>query len=204
MSSPKTKIILALFCIIVALAFVGGIFTHRAFSTPETFPPDTVTVFREVFIEKPVPVKVEPAPASIPSVTVKKEDLLPSADTTSVQLRPQVSTFTDTLPSGASYHIQASGIGTTLDNISIAWPEKTTVKTLPYKGWSVNLVGQGIVTNFTKEGVSGFAGLEVGYTNNRFSFGIGPGALWSRPPGADSHKTSLAVMATVKVQLFRF
>ena len=201
----KTSIIIALVVLLAALSFVGGIFTHRAFSRSAGPQIDTVYLSTHTEqIDHPFPVSREPAPESIPSVTIKKEELLPTKDTATVQVRPTVSTFTDTLPSGASYKIQTSGIGTAIENISLSWPEKNILKTVPFKGWTVDAVGQGLLTDFSKEGVSGFVGVQVGYTSDRFSFGIGPGALWSRPPGAASHQTSLALTMNVKVNLYRF
>ena len=202
MNNTKTIIILALLLMLVA--FIGGIFTHKALSKEEPLPPETIIVPQIEYVDSPFPVSREPAPDSIPSITIKKEDILPTEDTTSVQVRPTVSTFTDTLPSGASYKIQASGIGTSIESIALSWPQRETVIREPYRGWSIDLVGQGTLTDFSMAGVTAFAGLQVGYNSDRFDFGIGPGALWSRPPGAASHKTSLAVMATLKVRLHRF
>lgn len=200
----KTKIILILFGLLIALSFVGGIFTHRALSRSDTPPADTLYIPQIEYVDHPFPVSREPAPESIPSVTIKKEEILPTEDTTTVQVRPTVSTFTDTLPSGASYKIQTSGIGTTIENIALSWPQREIVKPVPFRGWTVDAVGQGLLTDFSKEGMSGFVGVQVGYTSDRFSFGIGPGALWSRPPGAASHQTSLALTMNVKVNLYRF
>lgn len=202
MNNTKTIIILALLLMLVA--FIGGIFTHKALSKEEPLPPETIIVPQIEYVDRPFPVSREPAPDSIPSITIKKEDILPTEDTTSVQVRPTVSTFTDTLPSGASYKIQASGIGTSIESIALSWPQRETVIREPYRGWSIDLVGQGMLTDFSMAGATAFAGLQVGYNSDRFDFSIGPGALWSRPPGAASHKTSLAVMATLKVRLHRF
>lgn len=200
----KYTIILISLLLLLSATFIGGIFTHKAWVRDHTVPPDTVTVFQTEYIDRPVPVQTVPAPDSIPAVTVKKEDIIPSADSSAMDIRPSVTTYRDTLPSGASYDITVSGVGTVLQDISLAWPQRETVIREPYRGWSVDLVGQGMLTDFSMAGVTAFAGLQVGYNSDRFDFGIGPGALWSRPPGAASHKTSLAVMATLKVRLHRF
>lgn len=201
----KTKIIIALLLLLIAFAFIGGILTHRAFVRAQD-PPEPVIIEKKEYIPQPMPVKIEAAPDTIPSISIKKENIIQDADSSSVQVRPSVTTFADTLSSGVSYEIKASGIGTRIENIAFSWPQPQAnpQKAIPYKGWSINAVGHGILTSFTPEGISGYAGVELGYTSNRFSFGIGPGCMWTRTPGLTSHKSSLAVMASIKIQLFRF
>lgn len=199
----KYTIFLIVLLLLLSATFVGGIFTHRAWISDHTAPPDTVTVFRTEYIDRPVPVSASPAPDSIPPVKVKKEDIIPSADTSSVDIRPTVTTYRDTLPSGASYDIKVSGVGTVLEDITLAWPQLETVRTVPFKGWTVDLVGRGLVSDLSAAGLTGFAGVELGYTSDRFSIGAGPGVLYHRPPGAASHKASLALEVSMKVRLAR-
>lgn len=199
----KYTIFLIVLLLLLSATFVGGIFTHRAWISGHTAPPDTVTVFRTEHIDRPVPVSASPAPDSIPPVKVKKEDIIPSADTSSVDIRPTVTTYRDTLPSGASYDIKVSGVGTVLEDITLAWPQLETVRTVPFKGWTVDLVGRGVVSDLSAAGLTGFAGVELGYTSDRFSIGAGPGVLYHRPPGAASHKASLALGVSMKVRLAR-
>lgn len=199
----KYTIFLIVLLLLLSATFVGGIFTHRAWISDHAAPPDTVTVFRTEYIDRPVPVSASPAPDSIPPVKVKKEDIIPSADTSSVDIRPTVTTYRDTLPSGASYDIKVSGVGTVLEDITLGWPQLETVRAVPFKGWTVDLVGRGLVSDLSAAGLTGFAGVELGYTSDRFSIGAGPGVLYHRPPGAASHKASLALGVSMKVRLAR-
>ena len=199
----KYTIFLIVLLLLLSATFVGGIFMHRAWISDHAAPPDTVTVFRTEYIDRPVPVSASPAPDSIPPVKVKKEDIIPSADTSSVDIRPTVTTYRDTLPSGASYDIKVSGVGTVLEDITLGWPQLETVRTVPFKGWTVDLVGRGLVSDLSAAGLTGFAGVELGYTSDRFSIGAGPGVLYHRPPGAASHKASLALGVSMKVRLAR-
>ena len=199
----KYTIFLIVLLLLLSATVVGGIFTHRAWISDHAAPPDTVTVFRTEYIDRPVPVSASPAPDSIPPVKVKKEDIIPSADTSSVDIRPTVTTYRDTLPSGASYDIKVSGVGTVLEDITLGWPQLETVRAVPFKGWTVDLVGRGLVSDLSAAGLTGFAGVELGYTSDRFSIGAGPGVLYHRPPGAASHKASLALGVSMKVRLAR-
>lgn len=200
----KYTIILISLLLLLSATFVGGIFTHKAWVRDHTVPPDTVTVFRTEYIDRPRPVESVPAPDTIPSVTVNKKDITPSADSSAVDIRPSVTTYRDTLPSGASYDVTVSGVGTVLENISLSWPQRETVRTVPFRGWSIDLVGRGLISDFSMEGLAAFAGIEVGYTSNRFSIGAGPGVLYDRPPGAASHKAHLAVCVSMKFRLASF
>lgn len=197
----KYTIIFILLLLLLSLTFGGGILTHRAWVRNHAAPPDTVIIHQTEYIDVPVPVAVEPAPADAPSVTVKKEDILPSADSSAVDIRPSVTTYKDTLPSGASYDIKVSGVGTVLEDIRLSWPQREVVKPTPFRGWSIDLVGRGLVSDISMAGLSGFAGIEVGYTSGRFSAGIGPGVLYSRPPGAASHRAQLAVAGSIKFRI---
>ena len=200
----KYTIFLIVLLLLLSAAFTGGIFTHKAWirdHQPPAAVPDTV--YRTEFIDRPVPVSASPAPDSIPSVKVRKEDITPSADSSSVDIRPNVTTYRDTLQSGVSYDITVSGVGTVLQDITLAWPQRETVQLVPFRGWTVDLVGRGLLSDFSMNGLTGFAGVEVGYTSDRFSIGAGPGVLYHRPPGAASHKASLAVGVSMKVRLAR-
>ena len=194
-------IILTLSLLLLLSAFLGGIFTHKAWVREHTSPPDTVTVSRIEYVDRPVPVEKTPAPDSIPSVKVKKEDIIPSKDTSAVEIRPEVTTYRDTLDSGVSYDITVSGVGAQLQDLRLWWPQKTMVQTKPFKGWSVDLVGRGLVSDVSVAGLSGFAGVEVGYTSDRFSFGIGPGVLYHRPPMMNAHQADLAVSVSMKFRI---
>lgn len=200
----KYTIILITLLLLTSAAFTGGIFTHRAWVRDHTVPPDTVTVFRTEYIDRPAPIEVAPAPDTIPAVTVKKEDILPSADSSAVDIRPSLTTYRDTLPSGASYDIKVFGVGTVLEDIRLSWPQREVVKPTPFRGWSIDLVGRGLVSDISTAGLSGFAGIEFGYTSGRFSIGAGPGVLYSRPPGAASHRAQLAVAGSIKFRLASF
>lgn len=195
-----TNIFTILF-LLLSLTFGGGVLTHRAWIRNHTAPPDTVIVHRTEYIDVPTPATVEPAPDTTPSVTVRKEDILPSADSSAVDIRPSITTYTDTLPSGATYDIKVSGVGTVLEDIRLSWPQREAIRPAPFHGWSIDLVGRGLISDIHMAGLSGFAGIEIGYTSGRFSAGIGPGVLYSRPPGAASHRAQLAVAGSIKFRI---
>lgn len=200
----KYTIILISLLLLLSATFVGGIFTHKAWVRDHTVPPDTMTVFRTEYVDRPVPVETSPAPDTIPPVTVKKEDILPSPDSSAVDIRPSLTTYRDTLPSGASYDITVSGVGTVLQDIRLAWPQTTQIQTKPFKGWSVDLVARGLISDISMSGLSGFAGVEFGYTCDRFTFGAGPGVLYCRPPGTTAHQARLAVALNLKFRISSF
>ena len=112
----RNSIIIILSLLLLAISFCSGIFVHRSWSRSQIHQeqPDTVWVEKEVTILTPLPDKVVSAPADIEPVAIPKEDLKPSADTTIMTVHPEVSTYRDTLPSGASYDIQITGVGTRL------------------------------------------------------------------------------------------
>lgn len=200
----KNRIILILAAILLALSFGSGMLTHKALVKPERMPPDTVTVFREITVEKPVPVAVKPAPPSIPSVSIPKADLQPSPDSSEVQVQPEIKTYADSLESGLRYKIQVTGVGAELHSMALSWPERTVTEVAPFRGWSLDVVGHGLMSGFSQDKMEAFIGLEFGYTSDLFSFGIGPGARWTRPPGSPSHSAQLCVMGTVRIRLARF
>ena len=200
----KYTIILISLLLLLSASFIGGILTHKAWVRDHTVPPDTVTVFQTEYIDRPAPVQTAPAPDSIPAVTVKKEDIIPSADSSAMDIRPSVTTYRDTLPSGASYDITVSGVGTVLQDISLTWPQRETVRMQPFRGWGVDLVARGLVSDISVAGLAGFAGIEFGYTADRFSISAGPGVLYNRPPGAASHQAHLAVGLNMKFRIASF
>ena len=66
--------------LLLAMAFGGGVLTHRAWTRANPAPPDTVTIFRTQYIASPALAEVKSAPPSIPSVTIRKRDLQPSPE----------------------------------------------------------------------------------------------------------------------------
>lgn len=188
--------------LLLAMAFGGGVLTHRAWTRAYQSPPDTVTVFRTQYIASPTPAEVRSAPPSTPSVTIRKRDLQPSPeDSATVQVRPEVKTYQDSLPSGLAYKIQISGVGAAVQTMDFSWPQKEILKPTPFKGWAVDLVGKGTITGLTLPDMTGLVSLELGYHSDRFSFGLGPGVMWSRQPGAASHSAALCVTGTARIRL---
>ena len=202
----RNSIIIILSLLLLAISFCSGIFVHRSWSRSQIHQeqPDTVWVEKEVTILTPLPDKVVSAPADIEPVAIPKEDLKPSADTTVMTVHPEVSTYRDTLPSGASYDIQITGVGTRLDHVHMTWPEATTRVTSEWKGWELSLIGRGMIAGFQPTDMTAGIGIELGYTSGRFSIGAGPGIVWNRLPGYSVHTPHLCMTGTIKIRLHRF
>ena len=194
----------------LAAVFLAGVMAHRSWSRQNMHQQtDTVYVWKTVEIHDfPTPVESMPAPDSIPPVTLPIDDLTPSEDSSFVSVRPEVRTWRDTLPSGISYEIETTGVGTALTHVGIMWPERhittSTVVSEPYQGWQLFAVGHTAFTGFSPEHINPFAGLELEYTKGIVSFGISPGVQWDRPPGSLTHSPSFRIDGTLKIRICKF
>lgn len=200
----RNKIIAIIFVVLLIASFATGFLVHRSIQKSRTVAVDTLVIYRQESITNPEPVSVEPAPKKAEPISINKEDIIETTDSSIVHVHPDTYTYADTLESGVAYNIEASGLGVELSNIGIYWPEKNINKYVPRRGWSVDLVGSGNLSGFRPENMSFGIGLEVGYSVGRFTFGFGPGVEWTRPPGATSFQPSLSVSGTVGVRLFEF
>lgn len=194
----------------LAAVFLAGVMAHRSWSRQNMHQQaDTVYVWKTVEIHDfPTPVESTPAPDSIPPVTLPIDDLTPSEDSSFVSVRPEVRTWRDTLPTGIRYEIQTVGVGTSLQHVGIAWPERhvtdTKVVHTPPRGWGLYAVGGSSFSGFKPAGISPFLGLELEYTKGIVSFGISPGVQWDRPPGSLTHSPSFRIDGTLKIRICKF
>lgn len=194
----------------LAAVFLAGVMAHRSWSRQNMYQQtDTVYVWKTVEIHDfPTPVESTPAPDSIPPVTLPIDDLTPSEDSSCVSIVPEVRTWRDTLPTGISYEIQATGVGTALTHVGIIWPERqistSSVVSEPYQGWQLFAVGQTSFTGFSPEHINPFAGLELEYTRGIFSCGGAAGVQWERPPGATTHSPTFRIEGNIRIRLCRF
>ncbi len=194
----------------LVLVFLAGMVVQHAISKREISEVrDTVFIWNSVQSDDiPEPVEIVPADTTVPLVIVPKKDLLPSEDSSSVSIVPEVRTWRDTLPSGMSYEIETIGVGTALTHVGIMWPERhittSTVVSEPYQGWQLFAVGHTTFTGFSPEHINPFAGLELEYTKGIFSCGCAAGVQWERPPGASSHSTTFRIEGKIMIRLCRF
>ena len=203
----KTTIKFILLLVLLLVSFVGGISVQRHWHKEDVLSEqvDTVWIEKEVYVKDPIPVEVSSAAPSTPPVMIKKEDLQTTPDSSTVSIHPSTTTYRDTLPSGASYDIAITGVGTKLEHIQIKWPETYTTRTVTkeYKGWELSAVGKGMATSFERHDMTYMVGMEFGYTAGAFSIGIGPGVVWQNEPGSVSPKANLCITGTVRLRLLK-
>lgn len=206
----NTTIKIVVFLVLLGLVFLAGMgLQHKITERNAIETRDTVIIWNTVESDDiPAPVKTVPAADTVPPVVVPKEQLLPSEDSSCVSIVPEVRTWRDTLPTGISYEIQATGVGTSLTHVGIIWPERqistSSVVSEPYQGWQLFAVGQTSFTGFSPEHINPFAGLELEYTKGIFSCGGAAGVQWERPPGASSHSTTFRIEGKIRIRLCRF
>lgn len=196
--------------VLLGLVFLAGMGLEHKISEREVSEiRDTVFIWNTVESDDiPEPAETAPAADTVPLVVVSKEQLLPSEDSSCVSIIPEVRTWRDTLPTGISYEIQATGVGTSLTHVGIIWPERqistSSVVSEPYQGWQLFAVGQTSFTGFSPEHINPFAGLELEYTSGIFSCGGAAGVQWERPPGATTHSPTFRIEGNIRIRLCRF
>lgn len=196
--------------LVLAASFLSGVLVHRQWTARNvSHLPDTVYVWNTIEAEDlPAPAESIPAPDSIPDVSVPAEAAEATEEGDTLRIRPDLRTWRDTLPSGVSYDIRVSGVGTTLQHVGISWPEryitKTEVRHTPPQGWALSAVGGSSFSGFSPADISPFLGLELEYTKGIVSFGVAPGVQWERPPGTLSHSPSFRIDGTLKIRICRF
>lgn len=206
----NTTIKTAVFLLLLCFVFLAGMgLQHKISERNAVEVKDTVFIWNTVQSDDiPAPVKTVPAADTVPPVVVPIEQLLPSEDSSSISIIPEVRTWRDTLPTGISYEIETTGVGTALTHVGIIWPERliktTTVVSEPYQGWQLFAVGQTSFTGFSPEHINPFAGLELEYTRGIFSCGGAAGVQWERPPGATSHSPTFRIEGKIRIRLCRF
>lgn len=202
----KNNLIYGLIAVLLVVTFCAGIFTHQRWlncGQPQQLQ-DTVYIYKTADVVNPVPKETAQAPEEVPPVVIPKREILSAEDTAVVAVRPEITTYRDTLPSGASYALTLSGVGAKIEKFKMSWPESVTTVVQDRRGWEMALVGRGVLSGFRPEYMRASVGIEFGYTSGRFSFGIGPGVEWSRRPGEYSHHPHLCVTASVRIRLCSF
>ena len=190
--------------------FLAGMFVQRGLFERDTVQQrDTVYLWKEAQTDDiPPPAEIIPAPDSVSPVIIPKSSLRPAEDSSAVEIVPETRVWRDTLPNGAAYDIRVSGVEPMLEHVGIIWPERqvthTEVRNAVQPGWALSAVGSVTAGGFRPEDILPFAGLELSYTRQTFSFGITPGIQWERPPGAEARTPSFQIRGTLKLQICRF
>lgn len=180
----KTKHIIILAVAIFLLGALSGGFLQHSWDMRSLDRTDTVTVWKPAVLDTAsmVATTVE-APPSVPPVVIPAKHVEMSKDSTTVQIRPQLTTVSGSLSGGLTYQAQLTGIQPQLQSLQVFYPETTRQKTLrePYKGWLVSATSSIAAFSAPQFQAFGTAGLEVSYNVGRFHVGLQGGAAgnWS-------------------------
>lgn len=199
----KAKHLAIIIAVVFLLGALSGALVHRAFNRPIVTKVDTVTVWKTAALDSlPKTVETKPAPASIPDIVIPTEQLTPSQDSSSVSVRPQMTTVSGTLSGGLTYQAQLTGIQPSIQSLQVSYPETQVTKTVlaPYKGWLLSATTDAFLYTSPKIQFSTKAGLETSYNTGPFHFGVQAGVLVTR---SDSWNVSPYIGARVTIDIFK-
>lgn len=181
----KTKHIVIICVAIFLLGAISGGFLQHSWDMRGMTDTDTTTVWKPARLDTATMVATSiDAPPSVPPVIVPITHIEPSDDSTSVRIRPQLTTVAGTLSGGLTYQAQLTGIQPQLHSLQILYPETTIRKTFqePYKGWLISATSS--IAAFSAPQFQAFAtaAVETSYNVGRFHIGLqgGMAGTWSQ------------------------
>lgn len=199
--TTKSKILIGVVVLVFLIGLFSGVKLHSVYVSRNTTEnvPDTVYVPQTVDIPEPLLVEKERDSSSL---SVPKQDVKISADSTSIEVPKEVATYRDSLPSGISYTAVVTGYQPVLTGLKFNYPEKNVMTTVykPYEGWALSAFGQAAYST----PASFFSGgLSLSYNIKAFNFHIDAGVCHFRFPAA-TPVTSPYIGAGANITILRF
>lgn len=199
----KAKHLAIIIAVVFLLGALSGALIHRAFVRPIVEKVDTVTVWKTAELDSlPKVIDTKPAPPSVPDIVIPTEQLTPSQDSSSVSVRPEVTTVSGTLSGGLTYQAQLIGLQPAIQSLQVSYPERQLTKTVlaPYKGWMLSATTDAFLYSSPKIQFSTKAGLETSYNTGPFHFGVQAGVLVTR---SDAWNVSPYIGGRVTIDIFK-
>ena len=117
----KAKHLAIIIAVVFLLGALSGALVHRAFVRPIVEKIDTVTVRKTAELDSlPKVIDTKPAPPSVPDIVIPTEQLTPSQDSSSVSVRPEVTTVSGTLSGGLTYQAQLIGLQPAIQSLQVS------------------------------------------------------------------------------------
>ena len=190
----------------IAGALLGAWILGKIRPVPKTDPEEIVIVTESSeSVSKPdTTYSVTPPPEHLPiPVIIPKKDILPTADSSTVVLQPEVKVSSGKTDSGIEYTFTHSGIGTQIYDMSFKAPliERRIVTEKQREGWTMSVTGGGMLTDFSKQAMSAHLALQFEYTKGRFHIAPFAGASYSWSPQSQQFRFRPAIGVSARIDI---